>query len=177
MSNLADIGAYNIMLIGFMGTGKSTVSRQLSKLLGYEEVDTDQLIVEKEGMPITDIFEKYGEDYFRTSESNTLIELQKRNQLLVSCGGGIVLRDENMKHMKSNGRIVLLTARPETILERVKDSNVRPILNNNMNIEFISDLMDKRKDRYEKAADIIVSTDGKEVDEIADEIITKLKQL
>lgn len=177
MSNLADIGAYNIMLIGFMGTGKSTVSRQLSKLLGYEEVDTDQLIVEKEGMPITDIFEKYGEDYFRTSESNTLIELQKRNKLLVSCGGGIVLRDENMKHMKSNGRIVLLTARPETILERVKDSNVRPILNNNMNIEFISDLMDKRKDRYEKAADIIVSTDGKEVDEIADEIITKLKQL
>ena len=76
-------------------------------------VEMDQLIVEQRGMAITDIFEEYGETYFRNLESNVLIELQKRKQTIVSCGGGVVMREENTDHMKKNGRVVLLTAKPE----------------------------------------------------------------
>lgn len=166
--------SYNIMLIGFMGAGKSTVSAYLGHLLEMEEVDMDELIVEKEGKSIPQIFEEYGEEYFRNCESNTLIELQKRKNLIVSCGGGIVLRPENVEHMKKYGRVVLLTATPETILERVKDSTHRPILNNNMNTEFIGSLMEKRKEKYYAAADITVATDGKNIQQICEELVGKL---
>ena len=91
-----------------------------------------------------------------------------------SCGGGVVMREENADHMKKNGRVVLLTAKPETIYERVKDSDERPILNGNMNVEYISGLMEKRKERYEAVADVTVATDGKNVTQICEEIIAKL---
>ena len=165
---------YNIFLIGFMGAGKSTIAGELKDKLEMDRVEMDQMIVEKQGMSISEIFDEYGEAYFRNLESNTLIELQKRKQTIVSCGGGVVMREENTDHMKKNGRVVLLTAKPETIYERVKDSDERPILNNNMNVEFISGLMDKRKDRYEAVADITVDTDGKNVTQICEEIISKL---
>ena len=160
--------------IGFMGAGKSTIAGELKDKLEMDRVEMDQMIVEKQGMSISEIFDEYGEAYFRNLESNTLIELQKRKQTIVSCGGGVVMREENTDHMKKNGRVVLLTAKPETIYERVKDSDERPILNNNMNVEFISGLMDKRKDRYEAVADITVATDGKNVTQICEEIISKL---
>ena len=164
----------NIFLIGFMGTGKSTIACELGKMLGCELVDMDQMIVEKQGMPIARIFETYGEDYFRDVESNTLIELQKSTGLLVSCGGGVVVKEENADHMKKSGRVVLLTAQPETIYKRVKDSNTRPILNGNMNVEFIRGLLEKREAKYAAAADITIATDGKTVAQICDEIIAKL---
>jgi shikimate kinase len=164
----------NIFLIGFMGTGKSTIACELKKMLDLELVDMDQMIVEKQGMPIAKIFEEYGEDYFRNVETNTLIELQKSTGLLVSCGGGVVVRDENANHMRKSGRVVLLTALPETILKRVKDSNARPILNGNMNVEFIRGLLEKREAKYAAAADITIATDGKTVTQVCDEIITKL---
>lgn len=165
---------YNIFLIGFMGAGKSTVAAELKEKLEMDRVEMDQMIVEKQGMPISEIFDEYGEAYFRNLESNTLIELQKRKQTIVSCGGGVVMREENSDHMKKNGRVVLLTAKPETIYERVKDSDERPILNNNMSVDFISSLMDKRKDRYEAVADVTVETDGKNATQICEEIISKL---
>lgn len=166
--------SYNIMLIGFMGAGKSTVSTYLCKSLAMEAVEMDALIVEKEGMSIKDMFEKYGEEYFRNAESNTLIEVQKKDGLIVSCGGGIVLRDENIKNMKKNGKVVLLTATPETVYERVKDSTERPILNGHMTVEFIAELMEKRRERYMQAADIVVSTDNKSIQEVCEELIQKL---
>ncbi|MBA4687888.1 MAG: shikimate kinase [Candidatus Galacturonibacter soehngenii] len=172
-----DLITFHIMLIGFMGAGKSTVSSYLSKQLNMEEVDTDSLIVKKEGKKIPQIFEENGEKYFRDCESSILIDLQKRNNLIVSCGGGIVLREENVWNMKKQGRIVLLTATPQTIYERVKDSKERPILNDNMNTEFIAQLMEKRQDKYLAAADIIVATDQKTVEQICDEIIEKLIRL
>lgn len=165
---------YNIFLIGFMGAGKSTVARELKKQLEMNYVEMDQLIVEQRGMAITDIFEEYGETYFRNLESNVLIELQKRKQTIVSCGGGIVVREDNKDHMKKNGRVVFLTATPNTVYERVKNSTERPILNNNMNVEFISQLLEKRRALYEEAADITVATDGKSVSEICDEIVSEL---
>ena len=171
---ILDIFKYNIFLIGFMGAGKSTVARELKKQLEMNYVEMDQLIVEQRGMAITDIFEEYGETYFRNLESNVLIELQKRKQTIVSCGGGIVVREDNKDHMKKNGRVVFLTATPNTVYERVKNSTERPILNNNMNVEFISQLLEKRRTLYEEAADITVATDGKSVSEICDEIVSEL---
>jgi len=166
---------FNIYLIGFMGAGKSTIASKLCEKLGMDKAEMDQMIVEKEGRPISEIFEKDGEDYFRDVETQTLLELQKKGQTIVSCGGGIVVREENASHMKNNGKVVFLTAMPQTILDRVKNSTERPILNGNMNIEFISNLMDKRKDKYLAVADLCVATDGKSADEISDEIILKLK--
>lgn len=166
----------NIMLIGFMGCGKSTISAYLNKMLAMEVIEMDAFIVEREGMSINDIFEKHGEEYFRNCESNLLIELQAQNQLVVSCGGGVVLREENVAHMKKNGKIVLLQASPETIYARVKNSTDRPILNNNMNIEFISELMEKRKEKYLRAADIVIDTDNKTVREICEELIEKISK-
>ena len=92
-----------------MGAGKSTVAGELKDKLEMDRVEMDQMIVENRGMSISEIFDEFGEAYFRNLESNTLIELQKRKQTIVSCGGGVVMREENADHMKKNGRVVLLT--------------------------------------------------------------------
>ena len=131
-------------------------------------------IVKKEGMSINKIFEEYGETYFRNCETNLLIELQKKNNQIISCGGGVALRDENVAEMKKNGKVVLLTASPEVILERVKDNDDRPLLRGNKNTEFISNMMEQRRPKYEAAADVVVNTDYKTVEEIAEEIVVKL---
>ena len=96
---------------------------------------------------------------------------------MISCGGGVALREENVAEMKKNGRVVLLTASPETIYERVKDSNDRPLLNGNKNVEFIADLMEKRREKYEAAADVVIRTDHKTVLQSCEELITKLMEL
>ncbi len=162
---------YNIALIGFMGAGKSTVSACLRELLALDLVETDAMIVEQQGMSINDIFAKYGEPYFRNCESNVCYELMNHKLTVISCGGGLVMRQENVDALKKSSRIVLLTASPETIYERVKNSTDRPLLNGNMNVEYISQLMEKRRARYEEAADFIINTDGKSVQEICEELI------
>ncbi|MEG1408364.1 MAG: shikimate kinase [Terrisporobacter sp.] len=166
----------NIFFIGFMGVGKTTVSSYLSNLLNMEEIDIDNYIEEKESMTVAEMFKKYGEVYFRKCETKTLIELQEKSNRIISCGGGIVLKDENIDLMRKQGKVVLLTASPQTIYERVRYSNDRPILNNNMNVEFISSLMEKRKDRYLEATDLIINTDDKTIEEVCREIIKKLNK-
>lgn len=161
----------HIYLIGFMGTGKTTISHKLQQLTQAEEIDMDALIVEKNGMSINDMFEKYGEIYFRDRETDAVREISGYAPVIVSCGGGAVLRDENTQMMKKTGKIVLLTATPETIYERIKDSTDRPLLNGNMNVEHIASLMEKRRELYVNACDIKVATDGKTPDEIACEIL------
>lgn len=162
----------NIYLIGFMGAGKSTVAKELVAAVGAKGVEMDQLIEDQQNMPITEIFERYGEKHFRDLETELLESLAKEENLVVSCGGGSVLRDENTVLMKENGCIVLLTAEPETIYERVKNSTNRPILNGNMNVEYIRSLMEKRRERYESVADIRVATDGKDIKTICAEILS-----
>ena len=167
---------YNIVMIGFMGAGKSTISDYLKNVLAMDVVEMDQCIVERQGMSISDIFETYGEEYFRELETNLLIEMQSRSNVVVSCGGGVPMRERNVTEMKKNGRVVLLTAKPETILERVKDNHDRPLLENNKNVSFIADLLEKRRAKYEAAADIVVETDGKSELEICEELIHRLRE-
>lgn len=164
----------HIFMIGFMGVGKSTVSKALSSRYQVAETDTDKRIVEKEGKAITDIFADSGEEYFRSIETQVLDTLENEAPCIVSCGGGMVMREINVEKMKKQGKILLLTASPETIYERVKDSNDRPILNGNMNVEYIKELMEARRPKYEAAADIVIATDGKSPEEIAEEIVAVL---
>ena len=165
----------NIFLIGFMGAGKSTIARTLQRELGFPLVEMDERIVQEQGMSINDIFAQYGEAHFREIESQLVVDLGKQEPSIVSCGGGVVVRPENTQNMKKSGRIVLLKASPETIFERVKNSTDRPILNGHMNVEYIAELMEKRRALYEEAADITIQTDGKTRDQICEEIIGKLR--
>lgn len=164
----------NIYLIGFMGTGKSTVARGLQAALKTEMIEMDALIEQRQGMPITQIFKTRGEEYFRTLETQLLEEIQLKEGVIVSCGGGAPMRPENVNHMKNGGVVVLLTATPETVYNRVKDGHDRPILNGNMNVEYIAALQEKRCACYEAAADIIITTDGKRVGKICEEILSKV---
>ena len=165
----------NIVLIGFMGSGKSTISRALNELYAMDIVEMDQVIADREGMSISEIFEVHGEEYFRNLETELLRELQNRKGVVISCGGGVPMRDENVVEMKKNGKVILLTASPETILDRVKNNHDRPLLENNKNVDFISELMEKRRSKYEAAADIVIQTDGKSAFEICEEIIQLAK--
>ena len=169
--------SYNIVLIGFMGAGKTTISDYLSTMFDMRLVEMDQVIAEREEMSIPDIFATYGEEYFRGLETKLLKELQSGKNCIISCGGGAALRQENVTEMKKNGRVVLLTASPETIYERVKDSDDRPVLNGNKNVDFIADLMEKRREKYEAAADVVIQTDNKTVLQISEELISKLMEL
>ena len=165
----------NIFLIGFMGAGKSTIAKELVKNLSMELVEMDAQIVKEQGMSINDIFSKYGENHFRDIESDLVKTLANKGNCIVSCGGGVVVRNHNVEVMKSNGKIVFLSASPETIFERVKHSTDRPILNGHMNIEYIAELMEKRRELYENACDIKIDTDNKNIRQICEEIISKIK--
>ena len=165
----------NILLIGFMGAGKSTVADYLKTKYSMDLVEMDQEIAGREGMSISDIFSTHGEEYFRNLETQLLIELQSHGNTVVSCGGGVPMRERNVKEMKKNGKVVLLTAKPETILERVKDDHSRPLLEGNKTVDYIAELMEKRREKYETAADIVVATDGRSAEEICGEIIGKLQ--
>lgn len=168
---------YNIVLIGFMGTGKSSVSSYLKKAFDMDVIEMDQIIAKREQMSISDIFKIKGEEYFRDLETNLLVEMQAKTNTVISCGGGVPMRERNVAEMKKNGKVVLLTASAETILKRVKNNHDRPLLEGNKNVEFISELMEKRREKYEAAADIVIQTDGKTKKEICDEIVAGLESI
>lgn len=166
--------AKHIFLIGFMGTGKSTISRELNYRFGKPEIDTDLWIEEQEGRSIPEIFESEGEDYFRDRETAMIDELGVLKPSVISCGGGMALRDLNVRKMQALGKIVLLTAAPEAIYERVRSSDNRPLLQDHMDIGYIQELMEKRMPFYERAADIQVATDNRMICDIAKEILEKI---
>lgn len=165
----------NIFLIGFMGSGKSTIARILQRDLAMELVEMDARIVQEQGMSINEIFEKYGEPHFRDIESQLILTIGDEGNTIVSCGGGVVVRPENVEYMRRSGKVIYLKATPETIYERVKHSTDRPILNGHMNVEYIAELMEKRRARYEGAADLTVCVDDKDKYAIAKEIEATLK--
>lgn len=157
----------NIYLVGFMGCGKSAVAEELGRQTGLNVIDTDARIVMREGMEISEIFEEKGENAFRDIETDVLKDVSKKGGNIISCGGGIILRDENITVMKRYGIVILLTAEPETIYERVCNDDKRPLLNDDMSVKHISDMLGERRSFYEKAADVIIETDSMAVNEIA----------
>ena len=165
-----------IYLTGFMGTGKSTILNGLHEKCGFQKVEMDEQIAAEEGMSIPNIFQEKGEDYFRSLETELVKRISRLDQVVVSCGGGTVMRQCNVDIMKENGIIVLLTATPETVYDRVKGSHNRPLLEQNMNPEYIAKLMEERRPRYEAAADIRVQTDGRTSQEICTEIMGKITE-
>lgn len=167
----------HIFLIGFMGVGKTSTSRKLCRLLGVQEVDTDAMIVEQEGMSINEIFATKGEEYFRQTETALLDQLRTKDPCIVSCGGGMVMRQENVAKMKEQGKICLLHASPETIYEHVKGSTDRPLLNGNMNIPYITELMQARDPKYRAAADVVIETDGCNPAEVADKLVQQIRNI
>lgn len=166
----------HIYLTGFMGTGKSTIAHCLNKNYGMEQMEMDEQIATEEGKSIPDIFKEKGEEYFRGLETALLERLSGKENAVVSCGGGTVMRSCNVELMKKNGKIVLLTASPETVYERVHRTHNRPLLEGNMNVEYIKGLMETRREKYEAAADIIIRTDGRSDAEICREIMEKLQE-
>lgn len=164
----------NIFLIGYMGSGKSSVATYMAGKYGMEVLEMDEMIADREEMSIADIFAKQGEEYFRNVETILLQEICSQENKVISCGGGVVLRSDNVEMMKKRGTIVLLSARPETILERVKDDTSRPLLQGNKTVEYICEMMDKRREYYEHAAEIMVWTDGKQIAEICSEIFEQI---
>lgn len=165
----------NIFLIGFMGCGKSTMAKIVSEQTSRKLIEMDETIEEEAGMSINAIFEKYGETHFRDLESKLVERIGIEGGAVVSCGGGVILREENVEVMKKTGKIIYLSATPETIYEHVKHSTNRPLLNGNMNVEHIRNLMEKRLPMYQKAADETICVDEKEKLEIAKEIIACAK--
>lgn len=167
----------NIFLIGFMGTGKSTVATCFAQKYDVEIIEMDEALSKRAGMSIPDIFAKYGEEHFRNLETEFLKEIRTETNKIISCGGGAVLRKENVSLMKESGEIVLLTASPEEIFERVKNDNGRPLLAGRKNVTAITELMDARREKYEAAADITISTDKKTAAEICRELQEKIERM
>jgi len=162
----------NIILIGFMGTGKSAVSEKLAEKLGARLIDTDQEIEKESGMTISDIFKNYGEEYFRVLETGLLEKLSGTNDLVISCGGGIALREANRKLLDRLGFVVLLTAKVDTIMERLRGDETRPLIKGG-NKDTIRVLMDERRKYYNAAAMCCVETDGLTVDEVSELILRR----
>ncbi len=171
-----EIFDFNIFLIGFMGVGKSTVSKALQHTFAMDVIEMDEIIAKNNGMSISEIFELHGEEYFRNEETQLLKDCQGAKNKIISCGGGVAMRQVNVDEMRKSGKVVLLTANPETILDRVKGNHDRPLLENKKNVNDITDLMEKRRPAYEAAADIVISTDGKSAYQICEEIITKVNE-
>lgn len=169
--------ARNIFLIGFMGCGKSSVAEAMELEYGMKRIEMDQIIVEQNQMAISDIFKLYGEEHFRDLESALLEEVQMKENQVVSCGGGVVLRKKNVDIMRQNGIIILLTASPETILKRVENDVSRPVLEGKKTIQGITDLMETRCEKYEMAADVTIHTDEKSIAQICEEIQEKMRRI
>ena len=141
----------NIVLIGFMGTGKTTIATKLANALNMRYVSTDDLIEKKEKRTINEIFTKSGEDYFRNIESDVVREVAGQDGLVVDTGGGVVIREENIAHLKSTGIVICLTADEGSIMERTKKYKHRPLLNVEDPKLKIRSLLAKRAPLYAKA--------------------------
>lgn len=150
-----------------MGSGKSSVGRLLSRRLGFRFVDTDKLVVENTGRPITEIFQAHGEAFFREQERLALESLREKTRLVIATGGGIVTREENVALLREVAFVVWLAASEEVIFERVSRTNKRPLLQTPNPRETISTLLTQRKALYENAAHLVVDTSAESHAKIA----------
>lgn len=168
----------NVVLCGMMGVGKTSVGKEIAMLSGRLWFDTDEMIVDKYGK-ISDIFEYYGEEYFRNVETQVIGELIKGENLVISSGGGLVLREENVAILReAEAKIVYLRAKEETLYHRLSpEDGTRPLLakrSPEVMKQRIHELLEKRAPTYERVASFIVDTDDKSIREISEEILSLL---
>lgn len=163
----------NIVLIGYRGTGKSTVGKLVAQRLGYEVVSTDAEIVKREGATIPEIVRQYGWEPFRNRESEVCRDLGGKDRLVIDTGGGAILREENVQALKANGVLVWLTAEVKTIVRRIGGDDQRPSLTGTKSfVDEIEEVLQQRLPKYQAAADQVISTDELSPTEIADRVIT-----
>lgn len=160
----------NIVLIGFMGSGKTAVGHRLAKELKMDYLDTDDLIVKTEKMPINDIFVAKGEEHFRNLETSVIQTLEEYDNFVIATGGGMVLREENVKILKDIGPLVLLWADPGAIYERIKKHTHRPLLNVSDPKAEIKKIIDQREPIYKAVADLIIDTSKMTIEQEVKEI-------
>lgn len=161
-----------LILIGFMGSGKTSAGLRLSYCLKQVIEDTDKLIEDRQGETISEIFASKGEEYFRSLETSLLQELVERKfHQILSVGGGTPLREENRKLLHQIGTVVWLRIQPQTVYERLKEDHTRPLLQGENPLLRITELIEERQEAYKAAADVIVDVDGMEVEEVTEKIL------
>lgn len=164
----------NVILIGFMGSGKSTIGKLLAQQLKLNWIDMDIEIEKAEGTTIKEIFEQKGEEYFRQLETDHLKKFINKENKVISTGGGVVLKEENRSLLKEIGTVIFLHADCEQIIENLKDDNKRPLLSEDNIEEKVIKLLDQREANYLSASNIIIQTTGKNIESVVDEIISLL---
>jgi shikimate kinase len=164
----------NVYIIGFMCSGKTAVGKLLAARLSMDFADTDALVVAADGRTIPEIFAASGEEYFRSLETECLKSLAKASGIVVATGGGIVMREENMRLMSSSGTILRLTVSPEDVAARAGELSERPLLNTANPMERIARLMRDRESNYRRA-DISVDTHGKSAEQVCDDAAAALE--
>lgn len=164
----------NIILTGFMATGKTSVGKEVAARLGYEFVDLDALIEAEAGMPISRIFATQGEERFRALESRMVEEVARRRASIIATGGGAIVNPRNLEALKRSGIVIALTAKPEAILARVGNGEDRPMLWGGETLERIRRLLAERAPAYAEA-DLTVDTTEQSIQEVVDHILSALR--
>ena len=165
----------NLILCGMMGAGKTSVGKAIATLSGRHWVDTDDFITEKYGV-ISEIFKTRGEAYFRTLETETVKTLTSQDNLVISVGGGLVLKQENVALLRKNGKMIFLRASLETLVQRLHSDKTRPLLQTEKSLEErLQKLLSERTPVYEGVADYTVTVDGKTPEEIGLEIVSLIQ--
>ena len=168
----------NVALVGFMGAGKSTVGRELAAHMGKTFVETDALVERRAGMSVSDVFACHGEGHFRDLESAVVREAAESHDCVIACGGGVVLREENVAALKASSVLVYLEVSPQSVLSRIgPQSTVRPLLSGPDMERRVAELMQQRRSAYEAAADVTVVTDGLAVEQVVLHVQERLTQV
>lgn len=165
----------NIVLIGYRGTGKSTVARILGQRLRRKVISTDEEIVKEAGQSIPQIIEQFGWDHFRRLETQMCQNLTDQKNLIIDTGGGLILKEENVTMLKADGKIFWLTAEVSTIVSRISGDTQRPSLSGTKSfVEEIGEILEIRNPHYQAAADVIIPTDNETAETIANQIVENL---
>ncbi|RVU84497.1 shikimate kinase [Leucothrix sargassi] len=166
----------NIFLVGLMGAGKSTVGRQLAKRLKVDFYDSDKVIVDRTGVPISTIFEIEGEDGFRERESQVIEELSGYDGCVIATGGGSLIRPENRDIIKEHGCVIYLRASAERLYARIKHDQARPLMQTDNPLQTLRDLLAEREPTYLSSADIVIRTGNQKIGVVLHRIDQALKK-
>ncbi len=165
----------NIVLIGYRGTGKSTVAAILGQRLGRKVISTDEEIVKDAKQSIPQLIEQFGWDHFRKLETEVCQKLNGQENLVIDTGGGLILKEENVKILKANGKVAWLTAEVSTIASRISGNTQRPSLSGTKSfVEEIEEILEIRRPHYQAAADHVIPTDQISPEQIADAILSRI---